>query len=174
MRHSFTASQWIPRPVEQVFAFFANPENLILLMPRWNKARIEQAEIVPVAQDASQDRAVAAGAGSLVTISFRPLPLSPIRWQWKAVISEFVWNDHFCDEQLDGPFAYWKHCHRLGAESRDGVAGTLVTDAVVYEMKMGSLGDLAHALFTARQIKALFAYRHAQVEKILGGTPDGS
>jgi ligand-binding SRPBCC domain-containing protein len=170
MGHSFTATQWIPRPVEEVFAFFANPQNLILLMPQWNKARIEQAEIVP-AQVASRDRRVAAGAGSFVTISFRPFPLSPIRWQWKAEISEFAWNDHFCDEQLRGPFAYWKHCHRLQAESRDGMAGTVVTDTVVYEMKMGRLGELAHALFTAPQIKALFAYRHAQVERIFGGKP---
>ena len=171
MRHSFTASQWIPRAVEQVFAFFANPQNLILLMPQWNKARIEQAEIVPATQDAPRDRAVAAGAGSFITISFRPFPLSPIRRQWKAVISEFTWNDYFCDEQLCGPFAYWKHCHRLQAESRDGVPGTVVTDTVVYEMKMGRLGELAHAMFTARQIKALFAYRHAQVERIFGGKP---
>src|SRR5271154_5034 len=171
MRHNSTASQWTPRSIDQVFAFFASPQNLILLMQRWNKARIEQAEIVPASQDALRDRGIAAGAGSLVTISFRPFLLSPIRWRWKAVISEFVGNDHFCDEQLNGPFAYWKHCHRLQAESRDGVPGTLVTDVVIYEMKMGSLGKWAHTLFTARQIEALFIYRHAQVEKILGEKP---
>jgi len=169
MRQNFIASQWIPRPVEEVFAFFADPKNLLLLMPEWNKARIEQAEIVPATEDVSHDGTFAAGTGSFVTISFRPFPLAPFRWQWRAVISEFAWNEYFCDEQLRGPFAYWKHCHRLQAESRNSVPGTVVTDVVVYEMKMGRLGELAHTLFAARQIKALFAYRRAQVERILGG-----
>src|SRR5271165_5973306 len=166
MRQTFATSQWILCPVEVVFAFFANPQNLIPLMPRWRKARVEEARIVA---PPGADTCIAAGAGSIVTISFRPLPLSPIRLRWEAKISEFEHNDHFCDEQMRGPFAYWKHCHRLRPESRDGVEGTRVTDEVVYGMKMGRAGELAHRLFFTRQVERLFAYRQAQVEKILVG-----
>src|SRR5271155_3186151 len=155
MRHTFTASQWIPCPVERVFEFFANPQNLIPLMPRWHNARVDEARIVP--PPGADAGGIAAGAESVVTISFRPLPLSPIRLRWEAKISEFVPNDHFCDEQIRGPFAYWKHCHRVRAESRDGVAGSRITDEVIYEMKMASVGELAHRLFFARQIGRLFA-----------------
>ena len=171
MRHTFTTSQWVPCPVELVFAFFANPQNLIPLMPRWHKARVEESRIVPPSDVPGADDvdSIAAGAGSVVTISFRPLPLSPIRLRWEAKISEFEHNDHFCDEQMRGPFAYWKHCHRLHRESRDGLEGTRITDEVVYEMKMGRAGELAHGLFFARQVERLFAYRQAQVEKILAG-----
>ena len=42
MRHPFAAEQWLPYPVELVFAFFANPQNLPRLMPAWQKARIEE------------------------------------------------------------------------------------------------------------------------------------
>ncbi len=172
MRHSFTTNQWVPYSVELVFAFFANPQNLIPLMPRWNKARVEEAQIIapplrPVATEASlRFRSIAAGAGSLITISFRPFPLSPVRLPWEAHITEFAWNDHFCDEQMRGPFAYWLHCHRVCEESREGVVGTLVTDEVRYEMKMGRAGELAHRVFVAGQLRRLFDYRHAQAEKI--------
>ncbi len=40
MRHTFQTEQWLPFPVELVFAFFAYPENLPRLMPAWQKARI--------------------------------------------------------------------------------------------------------------------------------------
>jgi len=166
MRHTFATSQWILCPVEVVFAFFANPQNLIPLMPRWRKARVEEARIVA---PPGADTCIAAGAGSIVTISFRPNPLSPIRLRWVAKISEFVPNDHFCDEQMRGPFAYWKHCHQVRAESLYGVAGTRITDEVVYEMKMGPAGELAHGLFFSGQVARLFAFRQVQVEKILPG-----
>jgi ligand-binding SRPBCC domain-containing protein len=167
MRHTFTASQWIPRPAELVFAFFANPRNLILLMPSWHKARIDQMQIVPppVSGDANGS-GNAAGAGSMMTISFRPFPLSPVRLRWEARISEFAWCDHFCDEQVSGPFAYWKHCHRLQEDARGGVTGTGITDEIVYEMKMASAGELAHSLFFSNRIRRLFDYRHSQLEKI--------
>jgi ligand-binding SRPBCC domain-containing protein len=173
MRHRYTTDQWVPYPLELVFAFFANPQNLIPLMPRWHKARVEEAQIIPppsrpvAADNSPRFRSIAAGAGSTVTISFRPFPLSPIRLPWEARISEFDWNDHFCDEQERGPFAYWRHCHRVLEETRNGIAGTLITDEVVYEMKMGGVGELAHTLFFAGQIKTLFNYRHAQLEAIL-------
>jgi ligand-binding SRPBCC domain-containing protein len=171
MLHTFTTSQWIPCPVGLVFGFFANPQNLIQLMPRWNSARVEESRIVapPGFSVAGNADGIAAGAGSIVTISFKPLPLLPIRLRWEARISEFARNDHFCDEQTSGPFAYWKHCHRFRQESSDGVTGTRITDEVVYEMKMGDAVELAHRIFFAGQIGRLFAYRQAQLEKILVG-----
>ena len=47
MRHHFNAEQWLPYPVELVFAFFSNPENLPRQMPTWQKARIEEATFAP-------------------------------------------------------------------------------------------------------------------------------
>jgi ligand-binding SRPBCC domain-containing protein len=171
MRHHFTTSQWVPYPVEPVFAFFADPYNLPPLMPRWQKARVDEAQIVAppvaIARDAQLSHRIAAGTGSILLISFRPVPLSPIRLTWEAAITEFSWNEHFCDEQRCGPFAYWKHCHRVREEERDGVAGTNVTDDVTYEMKLGAAGEVAHTLVFASQIRQLFAYRQRQVAAIL-------
>jgi ligand-binding SRPBCC domain-containing protein len=172
MTHIFEATQWLPYSVEQVFAFFANPENLPRLMPQWQRARIEEATFAPTpARPAStlgvRFLGVAAGAGTKMTISFRPFPFSPVRVPWDAEITEFVWNDHFCDVQHRGPFAKWLHCHQLSAETRDGKQGTLVTDRVDYEPPLGAFGELAHGLVIRPQIAAIFRYRQRRTEEML-------
>jgi ligand-binding SRPBCC domain-containing protein len=57
-----------------------------------------------------------------MTLTFRVLPLFPLRLRWEAVIEEFAWDEHFCDGQPKGPFAHWRHCHRLRAENRTSAA----------------------------------------------------
>ena len=172
MRHHFHAEQWLPYSVEQVFAFFSNPENLPRLMPKWQKARIEEASFTPPPPRPSSTLGVhfvgvVAGPGTTMTLSFRPFPLSPIRVPWDAEIDEFVWNDHFCDTQLRGPFAFWHHCHRLAAETREGVAGVLLRDEVEYELPAGSLGELADKLFMQRQFRSIFKFRQQRTAELL-------
>jgi ligand-binding SRPBCC domain-containing protein len=172
MPHRFAATQWLPYPVPLVFAFLADPQNLPPLMPAWQKARVEEAQLVtppPAPADAFKTRRLhgpSAGAGSLITISFRPFPFSPIRLPWVAQIQEFEWNDHFCDVQKRGPFAAWRHCHTVKQERRGDVTGTLITDDVTYEMKMGPLGETAHSLFMSAQIRKTFEYRQKRIAAI--------
>ena len=171
MHHHFRAEQWVPFPIELVFAFFANPENLPRLMPPWQKARIEEASFAPPparAEGSPRFPGIAAGAGTRMTISFRPFPFAPVRVPWDAEIVEFAWNNHFCDVQLErGPFAFWRHCHRLSAEVRDGKAGTLLKDEVEYEMRFGALGDLAGRIGADWQFGSMFAFRHKRTAELL-------
>lgn len=178
--HTFHSQQWLPLPTELVFAFFANPANLPRLMPAWQRARIEKAIIVPpppapnnsALNDATS--ALAAGAGSQLTLSFRPLPFSPVRLRWQAEIDSFVWNQHFSDVQLRGPFAHWHHTHRLTPETRigksgDAIPGTLLQDEVQYRLPLGVLGDLTLPLI-ARQLRSTFEYRHRRTRELLIAT----
>jgi len=165
MRHNFQTEQWLPYPRERVFAFFADPANLPPLMPRWQHAQVEEAEYVPPVL--STPTSIAAGKGSRITISFRPIPFCPLRLKWEAYIAEFRWNDFFCDEQRRGPFKYFRHCHHTREETREGIAGTVVTDAVEYELPLGLLGEVANALAMKRQIRALFAYRQRMLPVLL-------
>lgn len=173
MLHRFTTSQWVPYSAESVFAFFANPNNLPALLPAWQNARIEHVKIIPPAavRTAPVSRrsfpTVIAGNDSTIIISFRPFPFSPVRRIWRAVISDFAWNDQFSDTQESGPFAYWKHCHYVREEIRDHIAGTLITDDVVYQIKLGRLGDVANDLFFSGQIRRLFSFRQARVLRLL-------
>jgi ligand-binding SRPBCC domain-containing protein len=177
MRHTFQSKQWLPYPVDLVFAFFANPENLPRLMPPWQKARIEEISLAPPSPRpeplaSSKLESVAAGAETKLRISFRPFPNSPIRVRWDAEISEFAWNDHFCDRQLRGPFAYWNHCHALHSEIRTSaegvsISGTRLDDQIDYELPLGKLGDAANKLFVARQLRSTFHYRHTRTLELL-------
>ncbi len=150
MRDIFQSEQWVPCPRERVFSFFANPANLPPLMPAWQRARVEKAPDVAV-------------EGSLITISFRPVPLLPLRLEWDALITEFRWNDFFCDEQRRGPFKYFRHCHRI----REERSGTVVSDHVEYELPFGVLGDMANSLMMKRQIRSLFRHRQKMLPKLL-------
>ena len=167
MRHQFHAEQWVPYAPEQVFAFFADPANLPPLMPAWQAARIERATYVP--PPGAPAGKVVAGVGSVITISFRAVPLLPLRMEWDAVIREFQWNEHFCDEQVRGPFKHFYHCHRIRPETRRGVAGTLVSDAVEYELPFGRLGDAGNVVVMKGQLRGLFSHRQKMLVQLLEG-----
>jgi ligand-binding SRPBCC domain-containing protein len=166
MRHDFQTEQWLPYPRKRVFAFFADPANLPPLMPAWQRARVEKANYVSPPEAPSTGKVVA-GQGSLITISFRLIPLFPLRLEWDAYIAEFRWDEYFCDEQRRGPFQYFRHCHRVRDEARDGVIGSVVSDAVEYELPLGRLGDLANGLAVRGQIRSLFAHRQRMLPGLL-------
>ena len=159
MRHRFESEQWVAYPREQVFAFFADPANLPPLMPKWQQARVERAQLMAPPGMTG----VVAGAGSIITISFRPVPFLALRLAWDAYIAEFCWNDYFCDEQRRGPFRYFRHCHRIREERN----GSVVSDAVEYELPLGLLGDLANGLAVKRQIRSLFRHRQKMLPLLL-------
>lgn len=173
MRHTHIAEQWLPYPVQTVFDFFANPDNLPRLMPEWQQARIENAKFTAppwrpgVQLDPVASGTIAAGQGTRMRITFLPFPYAPFRVPWDAEITEFEWDDHFCDVQHRGPFAYWKHCHHLEPQLRGVLQGTLLRDHVEYELPFGPLGDLANRLFVKRQMEAIFLFRQKRTSELL-------
>lgn len=173
MPQFFTTSQWVPYPVELVFAFFANPGNLPHLCPKWQQARLESSRLVPpparplAADPALRYQSPAAGAGSELEISMRPFRGVPARAHWLVRISDFAWNSHFRDEQVTGPFALWRHTHNIRSETQDGVSGTRVTDDLEYDLPLGPLGSVANSIFVRRQIRATFRFRHERLQEIL-------
>jgi ligand-binding SRPBCC domain-containing protein len=132
MRQHFRTEQSLPYARELVFAFFANPMNLPRLMPKWQRARIEEVTLVPPKRPAGALPGIAAGRGTRILLSARPFPGSPLRGGWEALIDDFHWNESFCDLQVKGPFVSWRHCHSLH-ERTDGQPGIVVRDDVEYE-----------------------------------------
>jgi ligand-binding SRPBCC domain-containing protein len=110
----------------------------------------------------------AAGIGSRLTLSFVPIPYAPFRLRWEAEISEFVWDEHFCDRQVRGPFSFWNHCHYVRGANQLGIDTTFIADDLEYEVPFGIAGQLAHRLFLRRQIERTFAYRQRQLARIFG------
>jgi ligand-binding SRPBCC domain-containing protein len=175
MRLHFQAEQWLPYPVERVFAFFADPANLPRLMPHWQRARVEQATFLPPPpppQGLPNASAITAGSGTRLTLTVRPFPYSPVRMSWVALIEDFRWNQGFCDLQIHGPFRYWRHCHTVepAPSPLDASPGTLLRDAVEYELPLGPISSLANKLFVRRQLAATFRYRQQRTSELLAQT----
>jgi ligand-binding SRPBCC domain-containing protein len=172
MVQHFETSQWVPFPVELVFAFFANPQNLPPLMPPELKLRIEDMRMKPppprpVAPDPSlRFRSLAAGTGSEILISFSPIKWLP-RVSWTARIVEFKWNSHFADEMVRGPFKSFRQRHGIVSEAQSGEQGTRVTDAVDFELPAGFLNALASGRVW-KQLQGSFAFRQTRLPQVLG------
>jgi ligand-binding SRPBCC domain-containing protein len=160
--------QWVPFPIEHVFAFFSNPENLPRIMPPASGTKlitVSRAPVPPPPPDSTGDKA--AGVGSTIVTSFRLFPFLPVRAQWIARITEFEWNHYFADVQDKGPFKRWHHRHEFRAEAREGMAGTLVRDVIDYEVGFGFLGAIANALLVRRQMQTTFARRQQTLPALL-------
>jgi len=168
MPHQLQFEQWVPFPLEQVFAFFSNPENLPRIMPPASDTRIIRLDRVPPAAPASSAPLTqAAGPGTVIVTSFRLLPFLPLPAQWISRITEFAWNHYFADVQEKGPFKSWHHRHEFAAETRGGIHGTLVRDKIEYEVGFGPLGAIANALFVARQMRRTFDQRQQVLPRLL-------
>jgi ligand-binding SRPBCC domain-containing protein len=159
--------QWLPFPVETVFLFFANPENLPRIMPPQTETRLVDLRLVPP-PGAPTAGPPLAGVGSQIVTSFRPSPYLFVRAEWIAEITEFEWNHHFADEQRRGPFQFFRHRHEFTAESRGGIDGTVIRDFITYEVGFGALGALADKIFVRRQLRQTFRYRQQALTAILG------
>lgn len=172
MRQRFVTEQWIPFPIDLTFAFFANPNNLALLMPEEMKMRIDEMDLVPAPPNPLISRSqdvpgeIAAGAGTQMKISFRPVGYLPMRFSWVARITEFAWQSHFCDEQIQGPFEFFRHRHGMRSEIQQGRTGTRLTDEVEFSLPLGSVGHLGDRV-VHRQMKKMFRMRQERLPAIL-------
>jgi ligand-binding SRPBCC domain-containing protein len=140
-------SLFIPRPREEVFAFFADAENLERITPAFLHFHI----LTP--------RPIAMHAGTLIDYQLR---LFGIPFHWQTRIETFDPIFSFTDVQLTGPYRRWRHRHSF----TDIPGGTQMDDHVEYQLPFGLLGSIAHALFVRRAIVQIFDHRNATIAKI--------
>ena len=141
--------QFVPRPLEEVFEFFAKAENLQQLTPPWLHFRILSIDPNPIRK------------GAMIRYALR-WRIFPIRW--KTQISEWKPPHRFVDVQLKGPYTLWHHEHTFTAEG----AGTRIVDEVQYRLPFGVLGAIAHRLKVKKDVEAIFAYRAEVVRRWFG------
>ena len=166
MLYHFQAEQWIPVAIEEVFRFFANPENRPRIMPPASGTRLLDVKIVVPSQTVKGNMGTVAGVGSEIVTSFRVLPFLPFRKKWTARIMEFEWNRYFADVQQEGPFKSFYHRHELRPDQRGAKLGTAVIDLVDYEIGLGLLDPLVNMVIS-RQMHKTFEYRQAALNRIL-------
>jgi len=137
-------------PLEDAFRVIDNPHNLAVITPPWLGFRI-----------VTRDLRMAEGARIDYTISWGGL-----RMRWRSLITEYDPPNSFVDEQVSGPYAFWRHRHTLSQTAE----GTVVADEVRYILPLGALGRLAHEGVVRRQLEGIFRYRQRALATMLGNT----
>ena len=140
-------SQVVSAPVDEVFRFFEDPRNLAKITPPWVSFEVLQIEALPLRSDIT----------NAYRIHWLGIPL-----RWCSLIVEYEPGRRFVDVQTSGPYRYWRHEHAF----EDLGGSTMVRDRVEYEMPYGLVGRLFHRLFVARQLRQIFDYRTAAIERI--------
>jgi ligand-binding SRPBCC domain-containing protein len=137
----------LPAPRDRVFEFFSDAQQLETLTPPWIRFRI----VTPLP--------IAMRPGALIDYKLRIRGV-PVRW--RSVIS--VWEPpvRFVDEQVHGPYRYWRHEHSF--ESHPS-GGTLVRDTIEYRVPGGRL---INQLFVQPDVERIFRYRLEKLKEIFG------
>ena len=133
---------WLPRPRDEVFAFFADARNLQRITP----ALIGFQVLTPAP--------VVMQPGALIDYRLRIRGL-PLRWRSEIT----VWDPphRFADVQRRGPYSEWVHTHRF--EEQDG--GTMVRDEVRYRLwGPAPIVRLINRILVAPDVTRIFEYRH--------------
>lgn len=149
--HRIERTETIAIPVEEAWDFFSRPANLARLTPASMGFRDvflpDNDQIYP---------------GMCIVHSVAPPPGIRLTWVTQILsVQPFV---RFTDTQVKGPFSLWHHIH----EFHPVQGGTAIRDMVYYELPLGLLGDMAHALFARKQILSIFDYRSRELHKIFG------
>jgi ligand-binding SRPBCC domain-containing protein len=144
----FEASQVLPWPVAEVFAFFRDPANLVKISP----PELHLSLVEGPGQIALGSRVVFRGR----------------RWgipqRMVSDITAFDAPVTFTDAQVEGPFRKWVHTHLF----EEVAGGTRVSDRIEYEPPGGLLGLVAKAAVIERDLKWIFEYRTKKLAELLG------
>ena len=144
--HKFSSEIWLARPIEEVFAFFSDADNLDSITPPWLSFRT-------VTRQPGEMR-----VGAVIDYKLRVRGF-PIRW--RSEITAWTPPCQFVDEQMHGPYRLWIHTHHF--ESRD--RGTLVCDDVQYAVPFDWL---LHKLIVRPDVERIFAYRGVCLRRRFG------
>ena len=139
----------MPRPIDEVFGFFADAANLEAITPRFLRFRI----LTPTPVEMRR------GARIEYALSLFGVPL-----RWGTLITVWEPGVRFVDEQESGPYAFWRHTHTFEAQGD----ATVVGDVVEYAEPYGMVGRVAHALFVERALDRIFDFRRDAIRRLLG------
>jgi ligand-binding SRPBCC domain-containing protein len=134
----------VPRPIGEVFPFFAQARNLEVLTPPWLKFEILTPDPITMR----------AGLNIDYRIHLHGLPV-----RWRTEIAEWEPPHRVVDRQVRGPYRLWHHRHTF--EERGNA--TLCRDEVRYWPIGGAVVD---ALFVRRDGEAIFSFRRRSCSKV--------
>lgn len=128
---------WVPRPLAEVFPFFADAFNLERITPPFMSFHVVTP--APIRME----------PGRLIDYRLKVHGI-PLRWQSR--IERWEPPYLFTDIQIRGPYRRWEHTHTFSEAGE----GTLIEDEVIYEVPVG---QWVNRLFVQPDVERIFRYR---------------
>jgi uncharacterized protein len=131
----------MPAPAAAVLDWHCRPGAFERLSPPWEAVRVLERE------GGIED-------GGRVVLAVRAGGF----WRrWVAEHCDYEPGRQFCDVQTEGPFADWRHCHRVAP---DGPERCFLEDDIEYALPFGRLASLLGGSLVRRKLERMFRYRH--------------
>ncbi len=147
--HFLSFETKLHRPLKEVFDFFSNAENLNKVTP----TEVSFSMLTPMPLKMQ--------GGALIDYRIK---LSGIPFFWRTQISVWEPMHRFVDEQVKGPYVFWRHEHIF----EDKGEYVLMTDRLHYLSPGWFLEPLIDRFFIRPQIEKIWGYRDQQFKILFG------
>ena len=139
--------QVINKPINEVFSFFENPENLEKITPTNLGFKIKTPRPLVMREGATFEYTISLGL---------------IKFPWKTVITIYDPPNVFQDVQAFGPYKKWEHTH----EFIEVWNKTKIIDTVVYDLFPSLFRSIINNLYIKNKIEQIFNHRKEALYKI--------
>lgn len=143
-----TFSLTLPHPAEAVFRWHERPGAFERLVPPWDDVRVT-----------ARRGTIHDGDELVVTVRQGPLSVT-----WHARHEDYEPDHAFTDVQVRGPFARWRHVHRV---SPLDAASARLDDEIEFRLPLHPLSQWMAGRAVASRLTRMFAFRHARTAQDL-------
>ena len=113
-----SVTQFIDKPLDVVFSFFAKPENLRRITPSTLDFQILTPTPISMVK------------GTVIDYNIKVMG---IRVHWRTLITSYNPPTQFVDEQTKGPYLLWIHTHTFKIKDE----GVEIHDCIEYSIPLG-------------------------------------